>query len=365
VLSAKHFNPTRATAALIYAQAARLQQQAARGGAGIRPVELDVCENAASASPRNNPATSIKCCIDFARIDMGIKHAPLLQRWLPLHELNRTTGKQGYTHAEFDAALLRYGIKGGRAYTSRLLRKGDGIYWNLANGIIYPIGFVELSQRILNRAAAMGLHDLFLNGNNPGAHKPMYIDVSGTASDFEAAILASWHHLRGDMPISRYTLSALFNRDRRAMWRLEKIAGIKIIYNEAETTDPADVPLKDNGELRGGIYTTTDRFKRTVYHIRMANSYHTGAIRQHNRKGQGRRASYSFKLWLETVLHTNREGRGNDAPVKVNKVTRTYCKDEKGIKASRKRGNTGVMYSRYRPGRGDGVVWTVNISHDI
>lgn len=339
---------------------ARMRHAAQRGWAYLPPREREL----ESPETFRDPTNAIATCSELARIAvLGLAHAPRFQRWLPLHELSRLTKRQGFTRAEFDAALVKHGIKGTRAYTSRVLKRGQGTYWNIdpVTGLIYPTGFVELSQRLLKLAAALGLHDLYLHGNHPGSRRQMYLDVSGTADDFEAAVLASWYAAHSCPTISRFTMIALTNRDMRCLRRLERRANIKIIYNEVETTNPAALPLNREGERRGDIYETTNRAGQTVYHYRLPNTYQPLAIRQHPRLGQCRRAAYSFKRWITTTeLHGERQARDEIIPVKLKQIVRIYCNDMAGIRYARKRGITAPLYTRYRPGRGDGIRWQVH-----
>lgn len=310
--------------------------------------------------------TCLKADCELARIAVGLKQSPLMRIWIILQQLNRDTGLQGHTRAAFDAALRSYGVKGCDAYTSRLLRRGAGLYWNLDNGIIYPCGYVSLCMRLAEHAHKRGLHDLYASGNHPGQRKDMYIRVSGTCAQFEGAVLASWYHAHNHPTISRYTLSALFNRDRRSLWHMERAGGVTVVYNEAETSDPSQVPLRPDGSApRGDVYQTTD--KKTgviVYHFRLSNTYQASMIRQHNRRGQSRRAAVAFKQWFDSIeLHSNSEGKGSEnfrPLVKLNPAGRIYCADDKAVKRTRKRGNVEQLYIRWKPGRGSGVVWRVS-----
>jgi len=326
--------------------------------AAKRAATADVCPVAVERSVRYD--------IELARIALGLTQSPQFQRYLALHDHARETGRQGFTYAEFYALMDAYGIQGTHAYHARMLRKGRGMYWNIANGMIYPAGYVNLAHRLVQIAHDTGLHDLYASGNHPGQRRAMYIRVNGTAADFEGAILASWYHAHNCPTISRYTLSALFNRDRRSLYHMERLAGVTVIYNEAETTDPAQVPLNDEQtDIRGDVYQTTNKQTgEIIYHFRLANTYQTSMIRQHSRRGQTRRAAYTFKQWFDSIqLHTSSEGEVADNfsdLVKLNRSGRIYCADDKAAKRSRKRGNVGQLYIRWRPGRGSGIVWRVS-----
>jgi hypothetical protein len=287
---------------------------------------------------------------------IGFKQYRLYQRWLPLHELARQTGRQGFTYAEFDALMLRYGVKGCDTYNHRLLRNGDGFYWRLHDGMIYPTGYVALCKRAIQHAHERGLHDLYLYGNHPGQRRDMYVSVSGAGADFEGAVLAAWYGAHGCPTISRHTLSILLYRDARSIRRMERRACIRITYNEAQTTDPAAVPLKADGTLRGDV-----THNGGVWSYRLPNTYQPRMTRQHHKRGQGRKAACWFKHWLEQARLPGRP-QANIALSdmgKLNLVCRTYCETDKALNASRKRGVLRTLYvatMRQRKGR----VWTVD-----
>jgi hypothetical protein len=350
---------------------------AADGGGGVATWEAARVERAQRlklpASYLDSPETSssIQPDTDCLRIDaelarmcgIGFKQYALLQRYLPLHQLSRDTGKQGFTRAEFDAVLLRYGVKGCDYHNTRLLHRGNGFYWRLHGGMIYPVGYTELVKRTIQHAYDHGLHDLYLYGNHPGQRRDMYISVSGSGADFEAGILAAWYGLHGCPTISRYTLEVLLARDARSIRRMERRACIHITYNEAQTTDPAAVPLKPDGKLRGDV-----TYSNGVWSSRMPNTYTPRMTRQHPRRGQGRKAACWFKHWLEQARLPGRP----QAKVtnlgdlgKLNSVSRTYCETDRALNASRKRGVVDVLYVATL-GRNKGLVWAVDaVNEDI
>lgn len=306
-----------------------------------------------------NPTSDcpVAICIDMARISMGVKQAALFQRWLPLHQLTRDTGKQGFTRAEFDAALLEHGVKGCDAYNARLLRRGHTLYWNLHNGMIYPCGVIELTRRLIVHAAEHGLHDLFTT-NAPGSMRPMYLNVSGTQADFEASILNGWYAAKNNPMISRLAMCTLFHRSEYTLRQLERRAGIQITTNTAETTDSASVPLKPYGSLRNDVYRTIEK-GRTVYHFRLANTYTSTRCKQHFHLGQGRKTTFLFKQWIESDRLPGLSAADGLTVGKLNRLRRIYCKNENVAQRSRRRGNENGLLIPDRPGQGGSVIWGV------
>jgi hypothetical protein len=305
--------------------------------------------------------------VELARIcGIGFKQYALLQRWIVLHQLSHDTGKQGFTFDELSTACRQLGVKGCETYTRRIIRKGIGFYWNYdpRTDTIYPASYLTLCKRAIQHAYDHNLHDLYLYGNHPGQRRDMYISASGSGADFEGAILSAWYGAHGCPTIARSTLETLLYRDSRSIRRMERRACIRITSNEAQTTDPAAVPLKADGSLRGDVTHNAG-----VWSYRLPNTYSARMTRQHHKRGQGRKANCWFKHWLEQAQLPGRP----QAKVaynlrdlgKLNSVSRTYCETDKALKSSRKRGVSRTLYvatMRQRRGR----VWKVDaIFEDI
>lgn len=320
-----------------------------------------ISERAIAENGENCNTATVDTCLradgELARICLGLKVAAQFRYYLILHELSRA-GAQGFTRQQFATALTQHGITNGTAYMTRLLRRGHGLFWHVHRNMIYPLGYTDVSTRIVRKAYIAGLHDLYLD-NQPGIRKDVYIDVSGTADDFEAHILEAWYSARGNPTISRHTLQLLTNRDSRSLRHLEARAGIRITYNEAESYDPADVPLDTAGDMRSDVYRTRDRRGNTVYHWRLPNTYAAGIVRQHNRRGQGYKTANILKQLIENQSLAGKCGADGLAAVgKLNRADLAYCETVKVAKHPSRR-SKGRVYLADRPGEGRRVVWRV------
>jgi hypothetical protein len=338
-------------------EAARRQRATERGYAYVPPaVRTDSGQESDTDCIRTDAELTRICAI-------GFKHYPQYQRWLVLHQMSRETGKQGFTFDELSTRCGKLGVKGCDTYTRRVIRKGVGIYWHYdyTTEMIYPVGYVALCKWAVQYAYDLGLHDLYLHGNHPGQRRDMYISVSGAGADFEGAVLAAWYGLHGCPTISRYTLSLLLARDARSIRRMEKRACIRITYNEAQTTDPAAVPLKADGTLRGDV-----TYNNGVWSSRLPNTYTPRMTRQHHKRGQGRKAACWFKHWLSSNRLPGDHGAVNgNIDGKLNRIARSYCETDRALEASRRRGYDGVLYVATL-GRNRGVVWAIDAEyHDI
>lgn len=300
----------------------------------------------------------LRADIELSRICLGLKLAPQFRYWLILNQLRRDTGHQGFTRQQLTDALTAYGVKNGAAYMTRLLYRGHGLFWNIHRNMVYPVGYTELARRIVRKAYTAGLHDLYID-NMPGIRRDMYLSVSGAAADFEAQILAGWYAARGNPTISRYTLELLTNRDSRSLRYLERRAGITIQYNEAESLDPVDVPLNEHGEKRSDVYRTIDGRGNTVWHWRLPNTYQSTIIRQHDKRGAGRRTASILKQWFETIQLTGNIAAGANSPGKLNRMKLNYCITDKDAKRRARRCSDTRLLTPDRPHERGGVVWRV------
>jgi hypothetical protein len=293
---------------------------------------------------------------------LGLKESHYLQRYLPLHQEARDTGRQGFTFAEYDALLERYGVQGCAAYNRRLLKSGHNKYWRIdwRAGKVYPLGFVSLCKRLVQTAHDAGLDNLYRT-NIAGERRAMYISPAGTAATFEASILNAWVASRNNPTISLGVLCQLFNRDARTLRMIIARAGIETVKNIADTTEPAVVPLKPNGELRSDVYRTIEH-GQTVYHFRLPNTYMSQPCRQHDKLGQGRRAEYSLERYIHSNELLGNGAAGADRPEKLKQVGRLYCESADAADRSQQRGNVNSVFVPKGAGRGGATAWDVHIS---
>lgn len=307
-------------------------------------------------------ALAIAFDCEASRIAFGLKETHHLQRYLPLHEEARQTGRQGFTFAEFDALLVRYGVQGCAAYNRRLLKQGDGKYWRIdyRAGKVYPFGFVALSKRLIQAAHDAGLNNLY-ETNIPGERRAMYLNVAGTAADFESSIINAWIASRNNPTISLTVLRQLFNRDARTLRVIIARAGIETVKNIANTTDPVIIPLKPNGELRSDVYRTIEN-NQTVFHFRLPNTYISKPCRQHDKLGQGRRAEYSIERWIGSNELLGKGAAGDNIPEKLKQVGRLYCENDDTADRSQRWGNVNTVFVPRGAGRGGAIGWDVHIS---
>jgi hypothetical protein len=313
-------------------EAARRQRANERGYAYVPPAERT------DRGQGSDTDCTIAADNELARIAMALKLTVLFRLWLILHQLARLTKRQGFTQDELVQKMHELNVKHEDSNLIRNIHRGHRLFWELDGntGMIYPAGYVSLALRLVKRAYAFDFWDIFIT-NIAGRSKDMYLDVSGSAADFESTILAGWHASKNNPTISRFVLTHLFNRDVRTMRKLEKRAGIKTVHNVAHTYDPSLVPLDDDGNLRWDVETYQDRAGRTVYAFTMSNTYHAPRVRQHHRWGQNRRARAVINNLMEKFeLPSSRRGTGQPGKLNTDR-TRQYFETGKSARGSFKK----------------------------
>jgi hypothetical protein len=313
-----------------------------------------------ASSQLENQATCLRADPELSRTIFGLKKTTEFRYWLILHDTARESGQQGFNRRQFIKRIKQLGIKNTAHYVREVLNRGIGEFWNYVphTDMIYPYGFVDLANRMTRLAVDSGLYNLVAS-NAAGGLRDMYLDVSGTIYDFEAHIIQAWYAARTPT-ISRAMLCDLFGRDVRSLRYLEKRAGVKIIPNEVETTDPAALPLTPKGELRGDVYRTYNKRGKTVWHYRLPNTYQSNLVRQHPSKGQGRKASFTIEQFLASQQLPGISTAGDDTyivPGKSNRMSRRYCNNSDVAQRSRKWGNKNMLYVLDKPSEGSGLVW--------
>jgi len=243
------------------------------------------------------PINTIAGDPELARLAVALHQAPQFRLWLVLLQMIRETNVNHLSRAGLKAALSKYKINVSERNLRRWLRRGHGIFWNVTDDYIYFAGYETVAKRLVEMALKHELTDL-INTNRPGK-RGMYIDVSGSLQQFEAHIYAAWLAHRENPTIARSTLSVLFNREARILRKWDKLAGIKVITNEAQFAPDHFPDVPEHAymyEAAVGVGRSETRFR-----ARMANTYHTPVIKQHGKRGQSRRVYYAVGKYLESV----------------------------------------------------------------
>lgn len=288
---------------------------------------------------------ALKCDAELARIAVGLRRSAELRVWLIILEHTRTTGFNYINRADLMALLERYGVKFTRHGLNRWLRAGQGTFWRLTTyGRVYLISYERLAIALTMEAATHDLPDLhdLVATNIPGMRPAMYIDVKSiNLLQFEANCFAAWHSSKNNMPISRFTLQRLFNRDTKTMIAWQKAADITILHNFVHYTEEFshDVPQNEDGGYRGGVIEyEVNKHKR--WSAEYSNSYQTRAIRQHNTRGVMRRVFAKINEMIQSIEPASSIRQGVEAkrrrPGGLSRTGKYLFQDAKRARASAK-----------------------------
>jgi hypothetical protein len=254
--------------------------------------------------------TALRCDPEFARIAIALKMGLCLRLWIVLRQLRRESNKHGFTWDELCAALDRYHVRYSKQNLKRWLNTGNNPelrWWHIdqRTGKVYPVGYARLAVDIVEytRARIQGKHATkFYNiiaTNRPGS-RDMYIDVSSyRIRQFEANVYAAWIAYKENPPISRFTLTRLWNATTKTLIAWGHIGHIRTLpsyayYSEAHY---ADLPTDTDGKNRPDV-KPAEINGRNFWEVQVSNVYISPIVKQHDRRGKSRRASREIRLAL-------------------------------------------------------------------
>src|SRR5690606_28703485 len=113
------------------------------------------------------------------------------------------------------AALEAYGIHYTATHRYRLLRAGDGLFWNLSKKHLYLRNPGYVAVKLAEAAPVL------FSTNRPGV-RDVYLSPTGSLENWEGMIYAGWMAHRENPTIARETLERLFGRSHDTLQRWEK-----------------------------------------------------------------------------------------------------------------------------------------------
>lgn len=278
---------------------------------------------------------------ELGRLALGLGRAAELRLWaIARHRSTMQHDGRGWVTVE----ALKADLDPARAYSKRhlrrLLRAGHGVFWQYSGQRVYLAGVQKLAGALARRSAAEC--PALIATNIPGRMKDVYLPVGGTHEQWEALIYAGWLAAKNDPTIARATLAALFNRTAETLgrWEQARLAGVVVVTPGYAQVMAGDTLDEDSGDqviyIPEGAKAYEDR--AGVLHLRwqLPNTYRSH-IRQHNRKGQGRKVRQAVASSLAgEPLEVMAEGQPRNP--------RRYYEDVKRLKAALRRPGAGVRY---------------------
>ncbi len=205
-------------------------------------------------------------------------------------EVTRSRGGSGkITRHDLKEALEVYNIGYSARHFNRIIKAGHHLFWRVDGDQIYLVHPGKLAARLV------ALSPQTFVSNRPGG-RDMYLSPVGSLEQWEAGLYAAWMAYHNNPTISRAALEQLFGRDQNSLRRWEDTRLYTILDTRANYCQCPDyndeffdyVPDHAQAYLANVYFQgRTEQAIRMVW--RIPNTYQVTGIRQHPRKGQGRK----------------------------------------------------------------------------
>lgn len=223
-------------------------------------------------------------------------------------EITRQSNGSGkVAKSALKAALRRFRVGYRKQHFYRLLKDGEGRYWTISGKYLYLSGYNRLATTLSLLAEQQ---DPYLVATNRPGVADVYLNVSGTLEQFEAASYRTWIYYRDYPTISREQLSLLFGRTAETIRRWESDHLSQTVTkrnNYAQCANLKDYPYPIP------FYATSyvaDVNGKPVVRVRwqLPNTYFTRGIKQHRHRGQSSKVRRSVNHELQQPANSWRGG---------------------------------------------------------
>ena len=249
---------------------------------------------------------------EIGRAAINLKLAAEYRLYVIAREITRSGDGSGRTTRKAVKKWLgAYGIHYSREHFSRLLRAGEGLFWNRSHRHLYV-------RNPAHVAAAMADIDPSVFATNKPGVRDMYLSPTGPHEQWEATLYAGWLAHRGNPTIARETLENLFNRsaDTLRQWEakhLSEVVDVRANYTQCPHPNLEDDRYTDHIPEHSQAYRGYVRFQGqwtevTRLYWRTCNTYQVRAIRQHSRKGQAPQIRKKLNAMLDQPASERRSG---------------------------------------------------------
>jgi len=257
-------------------------------------------------------STEIRVEPELGRAAIVLKLAAVYRVFVIAREMTRRGDGSGRaTKKALKKELRGYGIDYAREHLSRLLRAGEGLFWNRSRSDLYLFNPARV-------AAAMAQLDPSVFATNKPGVRDMYISPRGSHETWEARLYAAWLAYRNNPTIARATLETLFGRsaDTLRQWEDKHLAGqvaVRRNYTQCPHPNLEDGRYSDQIPAHSQAYRGYVRFQgrwREVTRLtwQTCNSYQVKGLRQHPRKGQAAKVRKCINDMLDQPANVRRGG---------------------------------------------------------
>ena len=249
---------------------------------------------------------------ELGRAAVALKLAALYRLYVIAREMTRRGDGSGRAPKRaLKKQLARYGVRYSREHLSRLLRAGEGLFWNRSSRTLYLFNPARVA------AAMVKIDPLVFVTNRPGT-RDMYLSPSGTLEQWEATLYAAWLAHRGNPTIARETLEQLFGRsaDTLRLWEERHLSGqlrVRTNYTQCPHPNLETARYLDHIPEHSQAYRGYVRFQgqwREVLRLywQTCNTYQVSGIRQHPRRGQASKVRKCINDLLDQPANERRGG---------------------------------------------------------
>ena len=250
-------------------------------------------------------ARSLRADPELVRLAIALHQAPLIRLWLIAREITRKADGSGkVAKSALRAALSRFQIAYYKQHFYRLLKAGDGRYWDISGQYIFLKGYKQLATTL--SLLAEQEDSRLVATNRPGV-PDVYLKLSGTLEEFEANSYSAWLYYRDYPTIARETLSLLFGRTPETIrrWESEQLSQtVSKRANYAQCADLSDYPYPI--PFHANSYVAQVGKKRVVrVSWQLPNTYFTKGIKQHRHRGQSAKVRRTVNAVLNPVLNAS------------------------------------------------------------
>ncbi|MEO8611654.1 MAG: hypothetical protein ABI690_27390 [Chloroflexota bacterium] len=250
---------------------------------------------------------------ELGRLCIALFLAAVFRIWVIARELTRQdTGSGQVQRAALRESLSTYGITITREHFNRLLRGGEGTFWNIRGDQIFIRSPRFVAAKIVLLAAAKSAE--LVATNLPGV-RDVYLSPAGSHEAWEAMLYAGWMAHRENPTIARETLEMLFGRsaDTLRRWEQKRLQDtLTVRENYAQCHVPENdwfdfIPEHCRSYLANVAWN--GNFSQIVRVFwRMPNTYIVKGIRQHPRRGQAAQVRKIVNAQLDQPTSQRRSG---------------------------------------------------------
>ena len=279
---------------------------------GVQPmIALQASEPPAVAAT-DAQTMALRVDPELGRLCIALRWAGALRLWVVIRQSVREQGGAGWmARPALRDALGTYGVKCSARHLRRLLASGEGLFWNVTRERVYMRSWAYLAAQLTQQALVAHIGQA--ERNRLGSRE-MCMPVSGSLEAWEAQLYAAWLAYRNNPTISRSQLSDLFGRDATVLrrWERTRLAGqLTVRHNYAQCPDHQ--AFYDHIPSHATSYAAWVRWEgkpKRVARVRwqLPNTYQTGAIKQHHKKGQAAKVRRRVNIVTETMPADERRG---------------------------------------------------------